>query len=174
MCRFIHRAVDANLAVGYPFSLERRPAVSVGPNASKAPDRIPDTVLFLAYQKREVVVIETCDGPIEICFSCGDEAGLRIGIDAPSSMRILRREGERNWCLPASRGAGDADLSVGEQSAPGDTTDASINDQRDPVPVFADTDDTDWWHHPDDVRGGISGEAEPVGPVPDDDAELWT
>lgn len=48
-------------------------------------------MLLLAQHEREIIVLETSDGPIEVRLSRhgGDEA--RIGIDAPKSVRIIRR-----------------------------------------------------------------------------------
>jgi hypothetical protein len=125
-------------------------------------------VLLLAYQSREVVVIETCDGPIEICFSCGDEAGLRIGIDAPSSMRILRRDSERKWCLPPHHGqSGD------EPATPVAAVAAPAPRQPESVPLFATPDDDDWWRHPDDAKTAVNAATGPTDPVPGDDDPGW-
>lgn len=129
-------------------------------------------MLLLAYRDREIVVIETCDGPIEIRFCCRDAAGLRIGIDAPSSMRILRHDGEHEWCGAVTPGDRD-ELPAGAEPAPAFAT-LRIGRQSESVPVFADFDDRDWWRHPDDARTGISAGAEPADPALPDEDDLWT
>ena len=121
---------------------------------------------MLAYHDREVVVIETPDGPVEIRFCCRDESRPRIGIDAPSTVRILRRDGEREWCAPlppVERG----EIPVNADPEP-DPASASLGIARPShaVPLLADIDDGDWWRHPDDAHTGISGAGVPVDPAP--------
>lgn len=48
-------------------------------------------MLLLAHDEREVIVLETSDGPIEIRLSCLDSDRPRIGIEAPRCVRIIRK-----------------------------------------------------------------------------------
>ena len=48
-------------------------------------------MLLLAQHERETIVLETSDGPIEVRLSCTEGTRARIGIEAPRSVRIIRR-----------------------------------------------------------------------------------
>jgi sRNA-binding carbon storage regulator CsrA len=49
-------------------------------------------MLLLAHNERETIILETSDGPIEVRLSRLDGAQARIGIDAPRSVRIVRKQ----------------------------------------------------------------------------------
>lgn len=49
-------------------------------------------MLLLAQHERETIILETSDGPIEVRLTRLDDHEARIGIDAPSTVRIIRRE----------------------------------------------------------------------------------
>jgi sRNA-binding carbon storage regulator CsrA len=62
-------------------------------------------MLLLAHDEREVIILETSDGPIEIRLSRLDSDRPRIGIDAPPSVRIIRKallQSELPPAVPAS------------------------------------------------------------------------
>ncbi len=79
-------------------------------------------MLLLAHHDRETIVLETSDGPIEIRLSRLDSHEPRIGIDAPPSVRIIRK---------ALLEGGRRDQMAGSEP----------QDEGDGEP---------WWHHPDD------------------------
>ena len=49
-------------------------------------------MLLLAHHERETIILETSDGPIEVRLSRLDGDQPRIGIDAPKSVRIIRKQ----------------------------------------------------------------------------------
>lgn len=49
-------------------------------------------MLLLTHHGREIIILETSDGPIELRLSRLDGAQTRIGIDAPRAVRIIRKE----------------------------------------------------------------------------------
>jgi hypothetical protein len=48
-------------------------------------------MLLLAQQAHETIVLETRDGPIELRLQLIDGQQARIGIEAPASVRVIRR-----------------------------------------------------------------------------------
>lgn len=48
-------------------------------------------MLLLAQYAREVIILETRDGPIELRLHVLDDLQARIGISAPTSVRVIRR-----------------------------------------------------------------------------------
>ncbi|HOP17058.1 MAG: carbon storage regulator [Chromatiaceae bacterium] len=48
-------------------------------------------MLLLAQHERETIILETSDGPIEVRLSRLDGTQARIGIEAPKSVRIIRK-----------------------------------------------------------------------------------
>ncbi len=51
-------------------------------------------MLLLAQHTREVIILETRDGPIELRLHVLDDLEARIGISAPTSVRVIR-QGDR-------------------------------------------------------------------------------
>ncbi|MCB1798882.1 MAG: carbon storage regulator [Gammaproteobacteria bacterium] len=56
-------------------------------------------MLLLAHHDRETIILETSDGPIEVRLSRLGGAEPRIGIDAPKSVRIIRKQAQIEECF---------------------------------------------------------------------------
>lgn len=129
-------------------------------------------MLLLAHHDREIIILETTDGPIEIRFSRLDSTQPRIGIDAPRAVRIIRRPAaDGDASLPShshsSAGAGFGS-GIGHESAMHGGSLSSAGVAIDGVVEALDADADAWWHHPDDDVAGAADN----GGLPDDDDEL--
>ena len=94
-------------------------------------------MLLLAHHEHETIILETSDGPIEVRLSRLDGPQARIGIDAPKSVRIIRKD--------TADGGMPADLSQPAEPLP-----------LEALPVEAlhtESDEEPWWRHPDEVEG---------------------
>lgn len=105
-------------------------------------------MLLLAHRDRETIVLETSDGSIEIRLSGLETGQPRIGIEAPGSVRIIRR--------PQSDQADPLSTSADERRVEGAVAD----------------DEVPWWLHPDDLEvtstENIRRGAAPAGDWDDD------
>ena len=59
-------------------------------------------MLLLAQRGNDKLVLETADGPIELHLVRADGQDARIFVDAPPSVRILRRPGSATPVVPVA------------------------------------------------------------------------
>lgn len=116
-------------------------------------------MLLLAQNSREVILLETTDGTIELRITRieGDEA--RIGIEVPQSVRIIRQELEQPPTEPppdASNTFGSVSVS---QAAAG--TEAATVDFQTESAAQENTEDP-WWLHPSEQYPDPDTDVTPV------------
>ena len=103
-------------------------------------------MLLLAQNSREVILLETTDGTIELRITRieGDEA--RIGIEVPQSVRIIRQALEQPPTEPPPPDTPNIFESVSVSQAAAGTEEAMVDSQTE-LASQENTEDP-WWLHP--------------------------
>ena len=103
-------------------------------------------MLLLAQNSREVILLETTDGTIELRITRieGDEA--RIGIEVPQSVRIIRQELEQPPTEPPPPDASNTFESVSVSQAAAGTEEALVDFQTESA--IQESAEDPWWLHP--------------------------
>ena len=102
-------------------------------------------MLLLAQNSREVILLETTDGTIELRITRieGDEA--RIGIEVPQSVRIIRKELEQLPTEPSPDASNTFESVSVSQAAAG--SEEAVVDFQTELAAQENTEDP-WWLHP--------------------------